>query len=148
ECSNGENRGRGIGQHMDVGGTEIVVALMMVVIVIMVMIMRMRMSMSMMMIVLTTQQPGADQIDREAEAGHRNRLAIDDRDRRDQPQRALIGDLDRDDAKNQRAGERGEIAELAGAEGKPRVAQLPPGEQIGRAGNAERGGVGAHMPAV
>ena len=32
------------------------------------------------MIVLTAQQPGADQIDREAEAGHRNRLAIDDRD--------------------------------------------------------------------
>src|SRR5689334_15069869 len=114
---------------MDIGRAEIVVAVMMVMIVVMVVVVIMRMSMAMMVIMLTAQQPRADQVDGKPKTGHRDGVAIDDRYRRDQPQHALIGDLDRDDAEDQRAGERGEIAELAGAEREARIARLPPREQ-------------------
>ena len=66
-------------------------------VMIVVIMMRMAVIMTMMMmIVAAAQQPRAGEIDAEAEGGHRNRLAIDDRHRREQPQHALIGDLDRD----------------------------------------------------
>ena len=51
---------------------------MVVIVIIVIVIMRMRVPV--MMIMADAQQPGADEIDGEAEAGHRNRLAIDDRD--------------------------------------------------------------------
>ena len=53
----------------------------------------------MLMVVILAQQPGADEIDGEAEHGDRNRLAVGDRHRIEQPHHALIGDLKRDHAR-------------------------------------------------
>jgi hypothetical protein len=47
-----------------------------------------------------------------------------------------------------RAGERGEIAEFSGTEGEMRVARLPAREEIGKCRDAERRGMGRHVPAV
>src|SRR5262249_3666812 len=133
---------------------KIIVAVMMAMFVIMVamivmlMIVTMRMARAVIMIVAVTEQPRAEEVDGEPEAGHRYRLAIDDRNRRDQPQHALIGDLDRDDSEDQRTGEGGEIAELAGAEGEADIAGMAPREHVGGAGNSECCRVGAHVPAV
>ncbi|GAA0006590.1 hypothetical protein BRDID11002_65960 [Bradyrhizobium diazoefficiens] len=144
------NEGRGIRHDVDIGGAEIVVVMTMVVMVmIVVFIMRMAVVMAVMvMIVAAAQQPRAGEVDAKTERRHRDRLAIDDRHRREEPQHALIGDLDRDQPEDDRAGEGGEIAELAGAEGEMRIAQVPAREAVGERGNAERGCVRAHVPAV
>ena len=95
-----------------------------------------------------TQQPGADEIDGEAEYGNRNRLAIGDRHRPNQPLGALECDLDRDQRQHDGAGEGGEIAKFAGAESEIRVGCLPTRKEIGQRGNAQRRGMGRHVPAV
>ncbi len=102
----------------------------------------------MMVVMQLPQQPCARQIDAKAEAGHGDGLAIDDRNRRHQPQHALIGDLDGDHEKDERAGKRREFAELAGAEGKTGMAYVSAREQIGDAGDPEGRGVRRHVPAV
>src|SRR5215472_3856194 len=152
ECSDGQHRRCRIRQHMHIGRAKIVVAVVVAVIVVVIMMVVM-MTMNvrvtvMMMIVTVAQQPRADKIYGEAEASHRNRLTVDDRHRGDQPQYALISDLDRDHAEDERAGERGKITELACPERKTRISRLPAREQIGRTGNAERRGMRAHVPAV
>ena len=102
----------------------------------------------MMVIMAVAQQPRAGEVDAEAEGGDRDGLAIDDRHRREQPQHALIGDLDRDQAQDDRAGEGGEVAELARAEGEMRIPQVPARETVGESSNAKRGRMRAHVPAV
>ena len=108
----GEHGGGGVRQHVDIGGAKIVVAVAGVRVVMAVVVV--------MVVVLLAQQEGADEIDDEPEHGDRDRLAIGNRHRIDQPLDALEGDLDRDDAEDDGAGKGGEIAELAGAEGEMR----------------------------
>ena len=55
-------------------------------------------SMAVAVVFASAQQPRTDQIHGEAERGHRDRLGIDDRDRRDQAQHAFIGNLEGDHA--------------------------------------------------
>src|SRR4051794_19432677 len=62
--------------------------------------------------------------------------------------RALPGDLHRDHREDDGAGKRREIAELAGAEREAGIMRMPPGEQIGDGRDAQRRGMGCHMPAI
>jgi hypothetical protein len=57
-------------------------------------------------------------------------------------------DAECEQRQHQRAREPGEIADLAGAEGKARVRSVPPREAIGERGGAERARVGRHVHAV
>ena len=86
-----------------------------------VMLMLVVMRAAMMMIVLVAQQIGAEQIDAEADDRDRDRLIEGDGHRRDQTLDALVADQERDHGERDGAGEGGEVAELAGAEGEARV---------------------------
>jgi hypothetical protein len=144
QCRDRKDRGCGIGHHVDIGGSQIVVVMMMAMGVNMVM----AVAMTMLMGVVIAQQPGTDYVDDESERGHRNRLAIGNLHRMEQPDRALIGNLNSDHDQDDRAGEGGEVTELAGAEGEIRITGLPTGEQIGKRCDSESGGVCRHVPAI
>ena len=101
-----------------------------------------------MVVVLVAQQPRADKIDGKAEHRDRNRFAIGDRDGAHHPLHALKGNLYGDDPQDDGAGEGGEIAKFAGAESEIRVGCLPTRKEIGQRGNAQRRGMGRHVPAV
>ncbi len=125
---------------MHIGCTQIVVVVMMLAVGV---------PMAMMVVVVAVaQQPGADEVDAEAQHRHRDRLAIGNRDRVNQPHRAFIGDLDRDQAEDDRAGKGGEVAELAGAEAEMGIARMLAREQIGDGGDPQRGRMGGHVPAI
>ncbi len=100
---------------------------MMMVVVVITIVMRMGMPGGAIMLLVLVQQPGADQVDGEAERGERDRFVEGDRYRVDQPLDALIADEERDHRQDDGAGERGQIAEFAGAEGKPLIAGMAPG---------------------
>ena len=102
----------------------------------------------MLAVMAVAQQKGADEIDGEAKYGDQERFAIGNRDRMHQPLRAFKRNLDRDDRQNDGAGKGGKVAELSGAEGEFGVAGLASREQIGQRGDAERRGMGRHVPAV
>ena len=127
---------------MDIGGAEVVVVMM-----VMAVIMRMVMVV-MVMAVGVAEQPGAGEIDGEAEHRDGDRFAKRDRNRIEKPIGALIGDLNRNQAEDDGAGESREIAELAGAEAEADVAGMLPREHIGQRRNAECCGMGRHVPAI
>ena len=94
------------------------------------------------------QQPCARDIDGEAEDGDRNRLGEMDRHGREQAAHRLVADQKRDHRQYDGAGEPGEVAELAGAEGEARVVRVAAGESVGERRQQQRAGVRAHVQAV
>ena len=54
-----------------------------------------------------------------------------DRDRREQAADRLVADEERDHRQNERAGEAGEIAELAGTEGEARIVGVAASKGVG-----------------
>ena len=101
-----------------------------------------------MMMLAAAQQPGAGDIHREAEAGDRDRLGEVDRHRREQAGDGLVADQQRDHRQDDRAGEAGEIAELAGAEGEARIVRRAARIGIGERREQQRAGMRAHVQAV
>ena len=102
----------------------------------------------MMVVAAAAQQPGAHRVDDEAEDGDRDRLGERDRPRRDQAADQLVGDQRRDHRQHDRAGEAGEIAELARAESEARIVGAAARQRVGERGEQQRAGVGAHVEAV
>ena len=102
----------------------------------------------MMMFMAVEQEPGAGEIDAETERRKHDGLAEIDRHRRDEPRQRLVADQQRDQRQDHRAGECRELADLAGAEGKARIARVASCETVGECGDAEGAGVGRHVPAV
>src|SRR6266700_398885 len=124
-----ENRRRGVGEYVDVGGAKVVVMVTMAMGTVVrtakgtargtVMGTAMRMTVAMMIVIVAiAQQPRADEVDAEAQSRDRYRLAIRNRYRMNQPDHDFIENLNRDQAQNNRAGKGGKVAELAGAEGE------------------------------
>src|ERR1700710_125765 len=109
---------------MDIGRAKIVVAVLML-----------SMGMTVAMIVVTAKQPGTDEIDAEADRRDQDGLAIRNRDRVNEANRAFVSDLNRDQRKDDRAGKGREIAELAGPEAEAGITRLPTSEQIRRGGD-------------
>ena len=112
-----------------------------------VVVMRVRVRIAVMVIVVE-QEPGAGEIDQQADRGERGRLGEIDRHRRKQPPHRLVADQHRDQRQQQRAGKGRQFSHFAGAEGKARIARVPAREAIGERGDAQRAGMGRHVPAV
>ena len=104
--------------------------------------------MSVRMVVLVAQQPGARDIDAEAERGDRDGFAKMNDDRAGQPHDQFVSDAERDHSQNDGARERGKLAELAGANRKALIIGVAAGQEISQARNGQRHDMGAHMPAV
>ncbi len=151
EADHRQYRDRGIGHHVDIGGAQIVVGVVVVVVMIMVSVImpvRMRMVATGVLGPVLMQQPGADEVDGEAERGQGDRLVEGDRHRMEQPVDALVTDQQCDHRQHDRAGKGGEIAELAGAERETIVAGVAPGIGIGERGDDQRPGMGRHVQPV
>jgi hypothetical protein len=113
-------------------------------VVVVVMVMRMVMVMRRVMV----QQPGADQVHGQAQYGDPAGLQEPDRLRMQQPLGGLVGDQRSDNRQRDGAGEPGQLANLAGAERKPWVRSIPGRIAVRQSGDAERRGMGRHVPAV
>jgi hypothetical protein len=100
------------------------------------------------MAVIVAQQPGADEIDAEAEHRDRDGLAIGDGHRMSEACNAFVGDLNGNHGQDDRTGKGSEVAEFAGAKRETRIARLPSRKQIGQGGDPERGSMGRHVPAI
>ena len=72
--------------------------------------------------VVLTQQPGADQIDDQADHGHKNRLAEADGNRAVEPHQAFPADQQRDQRQDHGAGKARQVPYLARAEGEAFIA--------------------------
>jgi hypothetical protein len=126
-----------------VGGAQVVVGaivVMRVVVAFMVVVMVMR--------VVLAQQPRAAEVHDEADRGDGHRLAVGDRHRTRETEKAFVGDKQRDHRQHDRAGERGQLAELAGTEREAPVMRVPPREQIRRCRDADGERMRRHVPAV
>jgi hypothetical protein len=94
------------------------------------------------------EQEHAGDIDDQSEHGDRDRLVEADRHRCKQARDRLVTDEDRDHRQHDGAGEAGEVAELAGAEGEARVVGMAPRIAVGERREQERAGMGRHVQAV
>src|SRR5580700_7923576 len=106
---------------MDDGGAHIVVAMRTAMRVRMLMLMGVAVIMRVTVIVAATaaaEQERAGDIDDQSKHGDRDRLVEADRHRRNEARDRLVTDQDRNHHQYDGAGEAGEVAELAGAEGK------------------------------
>ena len=98
--------------------------------------------------IAAAQQPGAGDVHGKAQAGDRDRLGEVDRHRREQAADRLIADQQRDHRQDDRAGEAGEVAELAGAEGEARIVGVPARVAVGQRRQQQGAGMGAHVQPV
>lgn len=96
----------------------------------------------------TAEQDRADDIHDESQHRHDRGLVERDRARVQQPLDRFKGYPDRDDAKDQRRGEAGEIADLARPEAVAPVARMAPGKGVGRRRHGQRSGMGRHVETV
>ena len=94
------------------------------------------------------QEPCARDVHGQAKAGDRDRLAEVDRDRREDAAHGFIADQQCDHREDDRAGEAGEVAELARPEGEIGIVGVLAGVGVGERGEQERAGVRAHMQPV
>ena len=100
------------------------------------------------MMVAAAEEPCARYVHGQAEASDRDRLAEVDRDRREDAAHGFIADQQCDHREDDRAGEAGEVAELARSEGEIRIVRVLTGVSIGERREQERAGVRAHMQPV
>ncbi len=94
------------------------------------------------------EQERAHDIDDQSKRGDRDRLVEADRHRRNEARDRLVTDQERNHQKHDGAGEAGEVAELAGAEGEARVVGVAPRIAVGQRREQERAGMGRHVQAV
>eukprot|EP01022_Parablepharisma_sp_SALTPOND_P021856 TRINITY_DN43714_c0_g1_i1.p6 TRINITY_DN43714_c0_g1~~TRINITY_DN43714_c0_g1_i1.p6 ORF type:complete len:319 (+),score=122.47 TRINITY_DN43714_c0_g1_i1:1736-2692(+) len=142
----GQQRGERVGQHVQIGGLQVVVHL--VVVVGLAVVVGMVVTMAMAVIVVVAEHQGADQVDHQADHRHQDGLVKGDGHRIYQTRHRLIGHEHRDEAQQQGAGEPGQLAHLAGAETEAGVVGVAPGQPVAQGGDAQGGGVGGHVPAV
>jgi len=100
------------------------------------------------MVMLVAQQPGARHIDGKTEDRHRDRLVEGDRHRVQQTADAFPADQQRDQRQDDRRGEGGEVAELAGAEDEARVLGVAARIAVGDSREQQRPGMGGHVQPV
>ena len=134
---------------MVVAGLVILVLMGRMVMIVMLMLMLMLMLMPVLMRMLAlVQQPGAGEIDDQAEHGDGNRLVEADRDRRGQAHNGFIADQQRDDGQDDGAGITRQLSQLAGAEGVARIMGVAAGKPVGQRRNCQRSGMGRHVEAI
>ena len=99
------------------------------------------------MMVAATQEPCARDVHGQAKTGDRDRLAEVDRDRREDAAHGFIADQQCDHREDDRAGEAGEVAELARAEAEIGIVGMFSGVGIGERREQERARVRARYAA-
>ncbi len=127
-----------------VGGRD----LMRFVMVVAFMRVTMAMTMAVAVMLTTAQQPCARDIHRKTKTGNRDRFGKMNRDGIENTADGFIADQQRDHGQHDGAGKPCEIAELAGAECEGRIVGVFAGVSIGKRGQQQRAGVGAHMQSV
>ena len=100
------------------------------------------------MMVAAAQQPCARYVHGQASAGDRDRLEELDRDRREDAGHGFVADQQCDHREDDRAGEAGEVAELARAEGEIGIVGVLAGVGVGERREQKRARVRAHMQPV
>jgi len=139
----GEHRGGGVGDHVDVGRLQVQVLMVVVPVPVPV-----PMIVVVSVMVGLAEDQRADQVHREAEHGNDDGLAVVDGLRRPQPldraEQHHAGDAEQEDG----AGEAAENLDLPGAEGKARVAGVAARAGVGQRAEADGHRVRAHVPAV
>ncbi len=156
-----QQRGDGIGKHVNVGGAEIVVGMMgmivvsgmimgmiviMVVMVVVIIIAIMGLLVAVMVMIMQEQR--ADEVHDEADKRDRDRFPERDRHGMDQAGHRFISDQQRHHGEDDGAGKGGKLSQLAGSERKPVIADMAAGKAVGDGGDRQRGDVGGHMEAV
>jgi hypothetical protein len=104
--------------------------------------------MAVVMVLAATQQPGARDVDHQPHDRDRDGLVEADGDGMKQPCDRLIPDQECNHRQNDGAAEPGEVAELAGAEGKARVLGVVPGIAVGQRRQQQRARMRRHVQAV
>jgi hypothetical protein len=94
------------------------------------------------------QQQGTGEVDREAQAGYRDRLIEADGHGRGEALGALGQDQEGHHGQARRAGEAPERSDLAGPEAVARILGVAAPVGVGQGCHAERGRMGRHVPAV
>ena len=137
-----QHRCQRVGQHMDIGGAQIIVGMAMLVPVIMIM------PVSMIMAMVVAQQKRADDVDDEADDRHQRRFTERDLHRLQEAHPRFDRDEQRHDAQQQRRRKARQVADLARAEGEARIARMPPGIAIGSRRYSERARMGRHVKTI
>ena len=131
--------------------TVIVVMAVIVVVVMIAMIMMVIVAMRMIMAFMTmtaAEQPYAGDIHRKTKTGDRNRFGEIDGNRREEPRDRFIGDEERDHGQNDRAGETGEVADLASPESEAAVLGVAARIAIGQGREQKSARMRAHMQPI
>jgi len=135
---------------MQVRMVIVIVVIMPVMIFVVIVVVMLVMSVMMMLVPMmpAAQQPHAGHVHCQAQARDRDRLAERDRHGRQQPLHRFIADQQRNHRQHDRAGEPRQIAELARAEGEPRIAHMPLGIAIRQRRQQQRAGMGGHVQPI
>ena len=117
---------------MDISGAQIVVVVMGMIV----------------MAVRLVQQIGARHVYAQTDGRDNQGVGVMHRDRFDETAHGFHRNAERQQAQHNGAGKGGQIAELARAEGKPRIAGMAARQPIGRRRKSQRADMGRHMHAV
>ena len=94
------------------------------------------------------QQPGRRDVHDETEAGDGDGFREPDRHRRQEARDRLVANQDSDHREDDRRREPGEVAQLPGPEGEPRVVGMPARVAVGNRRQQHGPGMRTHMQAV
>ena len=97
---------------------------------------------------LASQQPGREEVHREADDGDCDGLGEVDGDRGAEAQEAFPADQQCDQCQDNRTREAGEVPQLSRAEGEARIPRMPAGVEIGQGRDQHGGRMGGHVPPV
>ena len=126
-----------------------IVVMVMIVIVIMILLeFRLVIVIGVAMVIMIVQQNCAHQVHAEAEQRDRDCLPECDGDGMDHAHHRFVSDQQGHHGEDDGAGEGGELADLAGSEREPVVADMAAGKAVGEGGDGQRRDVGGHVQAI
>lgn len=146
QCQDRHDRCERIRQHMDISRPHIGIAAMAIMRVIVIVIVRMVMSMP--MIMPMAEQPGARDVDQQAEHRNQDRIAKRDGVRFGEPHDRFIGNAQRYQPQHHRRSEPGQFPDLARTPAISGIGDMALGIGIGDRGNAQRADVRRHVKSV
>ena len=147
---NRQHRSQGIGQHMHIGRTQVVVLRRGMVMAMGVSMLMPVVSVGLMgvMAVAAGQPISAEDIHRQPHHRNQRGFGKSHAGGLEQPQQRLAANAQRHQAQDQRRSKPGQITDLTRAETEPRTAGMTPGKPIGRRRNTQGPGVGGHVQTI
>ena len=148
EGDDGQHRGGRVGEHVQVGGTQVQVLVTVVVLVVVVVMVVAVVLVAVVMVRAVAQEKGADQVDHQAEGSEQDGLIVVDGHGREQPLHRVVEHQAGHGHQAEGTGVAAEHLDLPGAEGEAAVPGEPPGRGVGEQGKPQGQGMGTHVPAV